>query len=223
MNDPMQLVLPLNNLIRESENKNTPSKSVFFLHGFGSNMKDLFGLTPFFDEFWTCVSLQASIPIQYDGWAWAELDFNNIGELPKPEQMSVHQQKVIESVDQCVEQLNLDPKRVNLLGFSQGASLSIYSGLMNPNKFNSVVALSGFFPVEERKENFDIESVQNLDFFIGHGRLDPVVPLSLGQDTKRGLKNIGVNPNYNEYESEHTISNDCLNDVLEWLTEKNKK
>jgi len=221
MNDMVELELPLENLIRKSENNNTPSQSVFFLHGFGSNMQDLFGLSPFFNKNWTCVSLQASIPVQNDGWAWAELDFHNIGKLPKPEQMKTHQEKVIKSVEQCIEKLDLDSERINLLGFSQGASLSIYSGLKNPDRFNSVVALSGFFPVEEILEDIDKKAIKSLDLFMGHGRLDPVVPIHLGEHTRKGLINIGANPNFNEYESEHTIPNECLKDVLEWLNKRN--
>ena len=221
MSNVTKLELPLDNLIRKSENNNTPSQSIFFLHGFGSNMKDLFGLSPLFNQNWTCVSLQASIPVQYNGWAWAELDFQNIGKLPKPEQMKIHQEKVFVSIEQCIKKLDLDPKRINLLGFSQGASLSIYSGLKNPNSFNSVIALSGFFPVKEISKEVDREAVRGLELFMGHGRLDPVVPIGLGHDTKNGLIDIGVNPNYNEYDSEHTISNECLNDILKWLEERN--
>ena len=221
MSNVTKLELPLDNLIRKSENNNTPSQSIFFLHGFGSNMQDLFGLSPLFNQNWTCVSLQASIPVQYNGWAWAELDFQKIGKLPKPEQMKIHQEKVFESIEQCIKKLDLDPNRINLLGFSQGASLSIYSGLKNPNTFNSVVALSGFFPVKEISKEVDREAVRGLEFFMGHGRLDPVVPIGLGHDTKNGLIDIGVGPNYNEYDSEHTISNECINDVLKWLEERN--
>ena len=221
MSNVTKLELPLDNLIRKSENNDTPSQSIFFLHGFGSNMQDLFGLSPLFNQNWTCVSLQASIPVQYNGWAWAELDFQNIGKLPKPEQMKIHQEKVFVSIEQCIKKLDLDPKRINLLGFSQGASLSIYSGLKNPNTFNSVVALSGFFPIKEISEQVDIEAVRGLKLFMGHGRLDPVVPIGLGHDTKNGLIDIGVNPNYNEYDSEHTIPNECLNDILKWLEERN--
>ena len=135
--------------------------------------------------------------------------------------MKIHQEKVFESIEQCIKKLDLDPKRINLLGFSQGASLSIYSGLKNPNSFNSVVALSGFFPVKEISLEVDREAVRGLELFMGHGRLDPVVPIGLGHDTKNGLIDIGVNPNYNEYDSEHTISNECLNDILKWLEERN--
>ena len=220
MSEPIQLDLPLNNLVRKSENIDLPSKSIFFLHGFGSNMQDLFGLSPVFDKDWTCISLQASIPVQYNGWAWAELDFENLGKLPKPEQMRSHQEKVMDSINKCIGDLDLDPKRVNILGFSQGASLSIYSGLINPDRFNSVVALSGFFPVE-RLDDINNKGIEKLDLFIGHGKLDPVVPFHLGKNTRDGLIKLGMEPSFHEYDSEHTIPNECLKDVMEWLKERN--
>ena len=63
-----QLDLPLKNLVHKAGNPNNNTPSIFFLHGFGSNMQDLLGLTPFFGSNWNCISLQASIPIQYNGW-----------------------------------------------------------------------------------------------------------------------------------------------------------
>ena len=45
-----ELDLPLKNLFKPSEVKDQNSPSVFFLHGFGSNMEDLFGLSPFFQK-----------------------------------------------------------------------------------------------------------------------------------------------------------------------------
>ena len=90
-----ELNLPLKNLFKPSEGENKNNPTVFLLHGFGSNMQDLFGLTSFFGKEWTCISLQATIPVQYNGWAWADLDYNNIGKLPKPEQMKNHQEKII--------------------------------------------------------------------------------------------------------------------------------
>ena len=66
MSEPIQLDLPLNNLVRKSESKDLPSKAIFFLHGFGSNMQYLFGLYPVFDKDWTCISLQESITVKYN-------------------------------------------------------------------------------------------------------------------------------------------------------------
>ena len=220
MNQSTQLNLPLSNIVKVGSSKSDTSPSIFFLHGFGSNMQDLFGLTSFFGKEWTCISLQATIPVQYNGWAWADLDYNNIGKLPKPEQMKNHQEKVVESVEKSIGLLNLNPNKVNLLGFSQGAALSIYSGLKNFNLFNSVVALCGFFPVKEMKEDLRVGS-KNLNLFLANGILDQIVPIHLGQSTRDDLLKLGLELDYHEYDCEHTISNDCLQDLLDWLKNRN--
>ena len=84
------------------------------------------------------------------------------------------------------------------------------------------MALSGFLPVKERINDFDPKKVINLDVFMGHGKLDAVVPVQLGQNTLAGLKELGLKPTYIEYNAEHTIPNECLQDVLKWLSDKNK-
>ena len=146
------LELPLKNIVRKADAK---GPSIFFLHGFGSNMQDLFGLTPFFPEDWTCISLQASIPMHYGGWAWAELNPNNIAKAPKPDQYLFHQEQIVSSIVRSIELLDLDEQKINLLGFSQGASLSIICGLKSPGIFNSLVALCGFLPIEDLADKID--------------------------------------------------------------------
>ena len=98
----------------------------------------------------------------------------------------------------------------------------MYSGLLNTSVFRTVVALSGFLPVKERINDFDPKKVINLDVFMGHGKLDAVVPIQLGQNTLADLKELGLKPTYVEYNAEHTIPNECLQDVLKWLIDKNK-
>ena len=105
MKEADTLDLPLKNIVRKAGPK---GPSIFFLHGFGSNMQDLFGLSPFFPEDWTCISLQASIPIYYGGWAWAELNPSNIAKAPKPDQYLSHQEQIVDSLGQCIESLDLD-------------------------------------------------------------------------------------------------------------------
>ena len=213
--------LPLKNIIRASEAREK-SPSVFFLHGFGSNMMDLYGLVGIFPRDWTCISLQASIPVQTNGWAWAELDFVNLPKLPKPEQMEDHQESVVLSVKEAIKQLNLDEKRVNLLGFSQGASLSIFSGLMNPQLYNTVTALCGFMPVKEVVQKIKNKDLSLMKLFMGNGVQDPVVALELADKTYDDLKKLGVlDPIYKKYDAEHTISNDCIRDFLHFLKTNN--
>ena len=110
-----------------NQNKNNPS--IFLLHGYGSNMNDLFSLHQFFPEDWTIVSLQAPFGTGFGGWAWAELDFNNLRELPKPEQSLSSRNKIISSISTIINELNLDQSKVHLIGFSQGASFTLFCGV----------------------------------------------------------------------------------------------
>ncbi len=218
----LSLDLPLKNL--SNHNKITykeKRRSVFFLHGYGSNKEDLYPICNYFSKDWVCISLEATIPVNNNGWAWAELNYDNIEKLPKPDQMKTHLAKVTESIDKSVELLNLDPKKINLLGFSLGAALSILCGLSNPKKYRAIVALCGFIPVEETKYHLGEKVISDFNLFIGNGRMDPIIPLDLARSTRDGLINMGVHPDYKEYNSEHTINQECLNDFINWLEKYN--
>jgi phospholipase/carboxylesterase len=211
------LELPLLNLVKHDSSNESNSPCIFFLHGYGSNMEDLFGLSSFFPKHWTCISLQATIPIQYNGWAWADINFEEILKVQNPEQIKQHSKKIFNSIDLCVEKLNIDTEQIYLLGFSQGAALSLYSGLINPSKFKAIIALAGCLSTKEFKSEVNREEVRNLNIFMGNGKQDEVITLPLAHQTKKELSELAVNLNYNEYNAAHTISNDCLNDLLSWI------
>jgi len=134
----------------------------------------------------------------------------------------MHYDKVIESIDRAVDILELDPTSINLLGFSQGASLSIYCGLNSPEKFKTVTALCGYVPEDNIRLKIDTTKERDIDIFMGNGKSDPLISTSIAHASRDYLNSLaGVSTDYNEYDSEHTISNDCLNDVVNWLNQKN--
>ena len=90
--------------------------------------------------------------------------------------------------------------------------------LLNPDRFNSVVALSGF-SVEKKKK----KRVRKSRSFYGAWEVNPVVPINLGKRTRDGIIKLGMKPSFHEYNSEHTIPNDCLKDFMEWLKKINIK
>ena len=146
MNKIDNLSLPLKHLAKLSNKQDSKSPTVFFLHGFGSNMQDLFALSDFFPSDWTCISLEAAVPTGFGGWAWAELDYNNIRQLPKPEQIYTHRTKIIQSIKISIQSLRLDSSKIFLMGFSQGASMSLFCGLTRPTMFHGIASLCGYIP-----------------------------------------------------------------------------
>ncbi len=217
MKDINSVSLPLRNQIQLPRIQKLKSPAVFFLHGFGSNMHDLFSLRNYFPSDWTCISLEATVPTGFDGWAWAELDYNNMLELPKPEQIYKHRTKIIQSIKLSVKKLKLDSSQIYLIGFSQGASMSLFCGLTRPEMFHGIVSLCGYIEMNHFSEEINKDKVSKLNLFIGNGTEDNIVPISLGRATKTNLESIGVQPIYQEYTAGHTISNNCLQDILKWF------
>ena len=219
MKDINNISLPLRHQIRLPRIQQLKSPAVFFLHGFGSNMHDLFALGTYFPGDWTCISLEATVSIGFGGWAWAELDFNNMLELPKPEQIYKHRTKIIQSIKISIQKLKLDSSQIYLVGFSQGASMSLFCGLTQPEMFHGIASLCGYIELNDFSKEINKDKVSELNLFIGNGTEDNVVPISLGRITKTNLERVGVQPIYQEYPAGHNISNDCLQDMLKWFKE----
>ena len=211
------LDLPLESLFRPAKKEGENNPSIFFLHGFGSNMQDLFGLSPYFPENWNCISLQGTLPVYQNGCAWAELNFNDILKIYRPDQYLYHYEKILQSINLSVEQLKLDSSQIYLLGFSQGAGLSIYTGLKNPSLFKGIIALSGCISVNDFVSDLNTENIKSLKIFMGNGIQDEIIPIAFAQKTKDQLIELNVTVDYNEYNATHTIANDCLNDFMSWI------
>ena len=180
-------------------------------------MDDLFTLGNYFPSNWTCISLEATVSTGFGGWAWAELDFNNMLELPKPEQIYKHRTKIIQSIKISIQKLKLDSSQIYLVGFSQGASMSLFCGLTRPEIFHGIASLCGYIELNNFSKEINKDKVSEMNLFIGNGTEDNVVPISLGRITKTNLERVGVQPIYQEYPAGHSISNDCLQDMLKWF------
>ncbi len=92
--NPKTLNLPLSNLVKIPKAINKKSPAIFFLHGYGSNMYDLFQLSHFFPDDWSYISLQAPNTVTHNGWSWFDLNPVNIFELVNPQQIIDNQKKL---------------------------------------------------------------------------------------------------------------------------------
>ena len=209
--------IPLEYRIRNSTlNKDVPA--IFLLHGFGSNMGDLFSLSQFFSDEWAVISLQASESIGFGGYAWAELDFSNLRELPKPEQKVESINNVHGSILKLKENLNFDEDEIYILGFSQGADLALSTGFKFPNFYKGIISLCGYFDTKKIEYDLNYDALKKLKIFLSSAVYDDKVPVHLGRMTHLSLKKMKLSPTYFEYNTGHTISNECLTNVLDWLS-----
>ena len=108
----------------------------------------------------------------------------------------------------------IDPERIVLLGFSQGAVMSLGAQALRPDSVAGVIALSGYFPIEVEP---DAGKLVGRPAFVAHGVYDDIIPVDAGRRTRDLLERHGVDLTYREYPMAHQVSAEEMDDVRTWL------
>ncbi len=116
---------------------------MLLLHGVGSHEGDLLGLAPHLDGRFFVVSARAPITLGPGSYAWFHVEFTPAGPVINPQEAESSRLALLRVIGELVEAYALDPKRVFLAGFSQGAIMSLSVALTAPDKVAGVVAMSG--------------------------------------------------------------------------------
>jgi len=211
-----RLSLPFAHLYRPSRIKEK-APLLILLHGYGSNMEDLFSFAPYINPDFAVIAIQAPIPLGGPSYAWYSIYFDQPkGKLSDEQQARRAVNDLIGLIDKILQQLNIDKHDINLLGFSQGAILS-YALAMTHQNINKVICLSGFLNPTILPDNIDPHICSNSKFFISHGTQDQVIPLAWARNTKNMLLKLGCRITYKEYPIGHGVSPENFEDLNHFL------
>ena len=110
----------------------------------------------------------------------------------------------------------VDPERIVLLGFSQGAVMSLGAQALQPDSVSGVIALSGYFPIEVEPEAGNLVGRPT---FVAHGVHDDIIPVVAGRRTRDLLERHGVDVTYREYPMAHQVSAEEMAEARAWLNQ----
>jgi len=116
-----------------------------------------------------------------------------------------------QSLARTFELRDVDPGRVAMAGFSDGASYSLSVGLSNGDFFKAVFGFSPGFIVPG-------EFTGKPPIFISHGTVDPILPID--QCSRRivpQLKRMGYRVTYREFEGKHTLPPAVAAEAMRWF------
>jgi phospholipase/carboxylesterase len=187
---------------------------VIGLHGRGSSPDDLAGLAPLLDPGWRYIFPRAPVRLDFGvygtGYSWYE-------PIPAtPEQMAEARALLAAFLAAMHERLGVPAGRSVLLGFSQGAAMTLNVGLRAPERYAALVALSGYLP-----EAADLAAViaasASQPVLIAHGTHDQVLDISLARRARATLEAHGLPPAYHEFAQGHEIGDDELVVVRDFL------
>lgn len=209
--------LPLSYLEQtQSDARNQPL--VIFLHGFGSNEEDLFGIKDALPSTWTYLSARAPMPVDPQGYRWFtktpdDGDYN--GETADLQRSAA---LIEDFVGKATAKYHTHSDRVFLVGFSQGAIMSYEVGLRKPALVRGIAALSGSVLPVLKAELKPSESLGKLAIFIGHGTLDQALPYTSATQANEVLVGLGLTPEFHGYPGmPHTVSETEVQDLKAWL------
>jgi phospholipase/carboxylesterase len=112
----------------------------------------------------------------------------------------------------------LPQDKLVLGGFSQGCVMSLALGLGAGRRPDAVCGFSGFVP---SVEGWKLDTSRPLPpVALGHGTMDPVIPVQFGRAARDAIVAAGGEVLYEEYPLPHTLDPDFLGVVRDWLAER---
>ena len=167
------------------------------LHGATQSAEDMFGyLEPHLESSGIAVLAPNSRSTTWDA---VREDFG-----PDIEYLNRTLQRVFEMVA-------IDPERISVGGFSDGASYAVSLGVINGDLFSRVAAFSPGFVVNGKAQG-------SPRFFISHGTHDHILPIDrCGRLIASELKDLGYHVTFREFDGDHEIPAEIAREGLEFV------
>lgn len=202
-----------------------PDASVVWLHGLGADGHDFEPLVP---ELALHPDLRVRFvfphapmrPVTLNGGmtmrAWYDImSLDRSG--PQDEDGIRESAAVLEGLVEREQERGSACGRIVVAGFSQGGAVALHTALRFRRRLAGLAVLSSWLPLAGTLEKEISEESRTLPIFMAHGTYDPMLPISLGQDSRQTLERAGYKVEWHEYPMQHAVCAAEIADVSRWL------
>jgi phospholipase/carboxylesterase len=162
---------------------------VLFFHGVGSNARDLAPVAQVLARQQpqaSVVSVQAPLPSEFGGGRqWFSVQ--GITEANRPARVHAALPGFAETVRDWQREAGVDAAGTTLVGFSQGAIMSLAATQLEPAPAGRVIAIAGRFPQAPRI------APRGVAIHLLHGEADRVMPVQSSVEAAQQLRSLGAN------------------------------
>jgi phospholipase/carboxylesterase len=186
--------------------KNKPQQLIVLCHGYGGDGKDISALAINWQRFlpnaiFLCPNAPEVCAINPQGYQW--FDLNSEKEEIILEKSLIAEEKLNIFLDQVLDNYQLEPTNLALVGFSQGCMISMQAGLKKKIKINCILGYSGKI-INQKHLSQNITSKPKI--FLMHGANDTIVSPTHLLEAKEYLTNIGLQVKIKMFKNcEHSI------------------
>lgn len=220
---PHILIMPLPTV--EIETASNPKHAVIWLHGLGADGHDFEPIVPeLVDRSWPAlrfvfphapvrpVTVNGGMPMR----AWYDITGMEIAQ----KQDEAGMRASIAQLDELIARENergVASENIILAGFSQGGAIVLADGVRHAQKLGGIVALSTYLPLAEKTDAEVTAANRAIPIFMGHGTVDPIVPLRLGEMSRDTLQRLGYAVEWHAYPMAHQVCAEEIADLRRWL------
>ena len=203
--------LALNNIFIPSK---VPSKKLMIiLHGRGDSSDGFTFLPPYLNiDDMNYLLLDAPFEY-YGGFSWYDLPPHQL------EGIEYSRNILTETLDTLFEE-QFNAHESFLFGFSQGSLLTFEFGARYEKVLVGYIAISGYIYNAETMLQEMNQEVKTSHWLCTHGTYDDVLPYSTSKAQVEVLQNGGLDIEFKSYEKTHTIAEDELKMLKEWIASK---
>jgi phospholipase/carboxylesterase len=112
------------------------------------------------------------------------------------------------------------PENIVVAGFSQGGAIATLAGMRFGRKLAGLVVLSSYLLFESSLAQSRDPANASLPVFVAHGTMDPMLPLSLGQEIVARVEAMGHEVEWHSYPIGHSVSPEEIEHLTAWLQQR---
>ena len=212
----------------ELETANNPTAAVIWMHGLGADGNDFVPIVKELDLAGTpgirfvfphAPTRPVTINNGYVMRAWYDISFGDLeGKTRRADEKGLREsQAQISELIAQQQSRGIAASKIVLAGFSQGGAIALQTGLRHPEKLAGVMALSTYLPLAESFAAEASAANKATSVFMAHGTHDPVVPYSMGDNSRKILEQAGYVLEWHDYPMQHSVCLEEVTDIGRWL------
>jgi len=209
----------------EIETAPNPAATVIWLHGLGADGNDfvpivreldLSGSQPIRFIFPTAPTMPVTVNGGYVMRAWYDIFGPDL--VRREDEPGLRaSQAMVEALIAKEKARGIPAERIVLAGFSQGCAMTLQTGLRHAEKLAGLMCLSGYLPLAGTLAAEAHSANQATPIFMAHGRQDPVVVMQRAEQSRDLLNTLGYQIEWHEYQMQHSVCLEEIEDIGHWL------
>lgn len=206
----------------------TPTRAVIWLHGLGADGYDFVPVVKELEAqgapaaryvFPHAPMMPVTINNGFVMRAWYDIRTADLAHR-EDEPAIRGSQKEIEALIEREVQRGISHERIVLAGFSQGAAITLQTGLRQAEPLAGLIALSGYLPLAGKLAAERHAASARVPVLMAHGTDDPVVPIARAVHSRDLLASLGYTVSWHQYPMPHSVCAEEVEAIAAFLRQR---